>query len=275
MPEDRYDNANPVISVKDLSVRFGNRSIWNGANFSVSKGEFVAIIGPNGAGKTTLVKMLLGLQRPSCGEIRVFDAPPTRGNRRIGYVPQRHSIDKDVRIEVLELVRLGASGLRWGPGGFTRDDKAEAMKALKAVGAEKFAHTPLGVLSGGELQRVFLAEALVSKPELLLLDEPLSNLDIKHESEMVRLISEVTRNNNVTVLLIAHNINPLLPYLDRTIYMANGKVRIGRPEEVMTSSSLTELYDMPVEVLKDSKGNIVVVGIENGHHCEGGSDHVL
>ncbi|MGD0818006.1 MAG: ATP-binding cassette domain-containing protein [Methanomassiliicoccales archaeon] len=258
-----------MIEAKDLAVGFRENIVWQDANFSIDRGEFVAIIGPNGAGKTTLIKLLLGLQQPIRGTIKVFDAPPHRGNARIGYVPQRHAIDSEMTIEALEMVRLGFSGKRWGMSFRSRDDREAALDALKAVGAEGLAHRSLGVMSGGELQRVFLAEALVSEPDLLLLDEPLSNLDIRREQELVHLIDGVVRTRNVTALLIAHNINPLLPVLDKVIYIANGMVRIGRPEDVLTSESLTELYGTPIEVLHDSKGNIAVIGIEEDpHHCE-------
>jgi len=260
-----------IITADDLTVGYRDNIVWKDANFSIDHGEFVAIIGPNGAGKTTLIKLLLGLQRPIRGNINVFGAPPHRGNARIGYVPQRHAIDSEMTIEALEMVRLGLSGKRWGMSFLSQDDREAAMNALKAVGAEGLAHRSLGVLSGGELQRVFLAEALVSEPELLLLDEPLSNLDIRREHELVHVIDCIVRSRNVTALLIAHNINPLLPVLDKVIYIANGKVKIGKPEEVLTSESLTELYGTPVEVLHDSKGNLAVIGIEEDpHHCECG-----
>jgi zinc/manganese transport system ATP-binding protein len=263
--------ARPIITADDLAVGFRDNLVWKDANFTIGRGEFVAIIGPNGAGKTTLIKLLLGLQQPMRGTIKVFDAPPHRGNPRIGYVPQRHAIDSEMTIEALELVRLGLSGKRWGMGFLSQDDREAAMDALRSVGAEGLAHRSLGVMSGGELQRVFLAEALVSKPELLLLDEPLSNLDIRREHELVHLIDCVVRLQNVTALLIAHDINPLLPVLDKVIYIANGRVRIGKPEEVLTSESLTELYGTPIEVLHDSKGNLAVIGIEEDpHHCECG-----
>src|SRR5205085_1090172 len=139
------------------------------------KGEFVAVIGPNGAGKTTLFRILLGLQRPVSGTIKLLEAAPSRGNPRIGYVPQRHMVDSDTNIESLELVQLGISGNRWGFSVFSQKDRRAALDIMEAVGAQELAHRSLGGLSGGELQRVFLAEALVSKPDILLLDEPLSN----------------------------------------------------------------------------------------------------
>jgi zinc/manganese transport system ATP-binding protein len=223
----------------------------------------VAVIGPNGAGKTTLFRLILGLQSPAGGALRVFNTPPTRGNSRIGYVPQRHIIDSQTNVESLELVRLGLSGRKWGLSVFRQSDREAALDALAAVGAADLAHRSLGELSGGELQRVFLAEALVSKPDILLLDEPLSNLDIRRERELLQVVNEVVRTQKVTALLIAHHINPLLPYLDNVVYIANGKVATGKPSEVLNSDSLTALYGVQIEVLRDSRGNLAIVGLED------------
>lgn len=265
-----------IISAEHLSAGYQENTVWQDADFSIEPGEFVAVIGPNGSGKTTLFRLLLGLQPPAHGTIKVFGARPQRGNQRIGYAPQRHLIDNEMNIEAVELVRLGVSGDQWGFSLFSRSDLEAALDSLKAVGGEDLAHRPLGVLSGGELQRVFLALALVSKPDLLLLDEPLSNLDIRREQELVRLIHSVVRSRGVTALLIAHNINPLLPYLDKVIYIANGRVATGKPHDVLTSESLTALYGTPIEVLRDSRGNLAVIGIEeNQTHCEHCEHHDL
>ncbi len=258
-----------IIVAENLAAGYRGSTVWHEANFAIDRGEFVAIIGPNGSGKTTLFRLLLGLQQPLQGGIKIFNALPHRGNPRIGYVPQHHSIDSDMTTESLELVRLGFSGKHWGLNPFSRTDLEAALSAMKDVGAEKLAHRSLGTLSGGELQRIFLAESLVSNPDLLLLDEPLSNLDIRREGELVQLVDSVVRSRNVTALLIAHNINPLLPVLDKVIYIANGNVKIGKPEEVLTSESLTALYGTQIEVLRDSRGHVAVIGIEEDpHHCE-------
>jgi len=257
-----------VIRADRLEVGFRSKPVWKDASFEVGRGEFVAVIGPNGAGKTTLFRMLLGLHRPLAGTIRVLDAPPRRGNRRIGYVPQRHTIDNETHIACETLVRLGFSGTGWGPSFAIRAEREAAADALRSVGAEEFANKSLGSLSGGELQRVFLAEALVGNPDMLLLDEPLSNLDLRRSRDLVELIHGLVRSRNVTTLLVAHDINPLIECLDKVIYIANGRVATGAPEDVLTSASLTELYGVPVEVLHDSRGNIVIVGGENPHERE-------
>jgi len=254
-----------LIEAENLSAGYGAKTVWRDATFSVGGGEFVAVIGPNGAGKTTLFRLLLGLQQPTGGSLRIFGAPPRRGNPRIGYVPQRHLIDSETHIECVELVRLGLSGARWGINPFSHADRDAALAALESVGASELAHYPLGVLSGGELQRIFLAEAMVSNPDILLLDEPLSNLDLKRETDLLHLVNDVVRSRGVTALLIAHNINPLLPHLDKVIYIANGKVATGKPSTVLTSESLTALYGIQVEVLRDPHGNVAIIGVEEHH----------
>ena len=262
---DRIPSQSKIVAAENLVAGYNGNVVWRDASFEIGRGEFVAVIGPNGAGKTTLFRLLLGLQRPTSGSVRIFDAPPRRGNRQIGYIPQRHAIDSETNVECLELVRLGFSGNKWGIGPLSHADRAAAYAALESVGAAELAHRPLGGLSGGELQRIFLAEALVSNPDLLLLDEPLSNLDIRRGGELVQLINKVVRSRNVTAFLVAHDINPLLPYLDNVIYMANGKVATGRPQEVLTSERLTALYGVHVEVMRDSKGNVAIIGSEEQH----------
>lgn len=254
-----------IVQATGLAAGYSDHMTWHDANFEIKKGEFVAIIGPNGAGKTTLFRLLLGLMKPKGGDVTIFGEPPKRGNQRIGFVPQRHLVDTELNIEAIELVRLGFSGQKWGLGIFSNADTAAAWNSLRAVGGEELGHRSLGVLSGGELQRIFLAEALVSNPEVLLLDEPLSNLDFRREKELLELVNEVVRSRNVTALLIAHNINPVLPFLDKVIYIANGRVAVGAPNEVLTSESLSALYGIHIEVLRDSKGNIAIVSTEEGH----------
>lgn len=257
--------SNDIIIANGLAAGYADNEIWRDANLSIGQGEFIGVLGPNGAGKTTLFRLLLGLTRPLAGSLSIFGKPPSRGNPSIGYVPQRHHIDSENGIEAVELVRFGFIGSRWGLGR-PGEGRAEANAALQAVGAEKLADRRLGELSGGELQRIFLAEALVGKPDLLLLDEPLANLDIRREAEALQLISSVVRSRGITALLTAHNINPLLPVLDRVIYIANGHVTMGKPADILTTDSLSRLYGIPIEVVKDSRGRIAIIGTEDPEH---------
>lgn len=262
--------SNPVIKAINLASGYGQKNIWSGANFSVNKGEFVGVLGPNGAGKTTLLRLLLGLSKPKKGKLKIFNEDPRRGNPRIGYVSQRRLIDDQFNIEVLEVVRMGLNGTKWGFAlpSTARQERKQALAALNSVDSVNLAQRPLGQLSGGELQRVLLAQALVGKPEILLLDEPLANLDIRRETELVRLIASVAKNEKVTILLIAHDLNPLLPVVDRLIYVVNGKLATGKPKEIVTSKKLSELYGAPIEVLRDKRGRIAVLGTEEAAHHE-------
>jgi len=256
-----------VVYAEDLVAGYKDKVIWRDASFSVKRGEFIGLLGANGAGKTTLFRMLLGLSRPMAGKLELFGRQPSRGNARIGYVPQRPYIDSESRIEVIEYVRLAISGTKLGFSlGRADAERRQALDALVSVDAANLAHRSLSELSGGELQRIFFAQALVSKPDLLLLDEPLANLDIRRENELIRLVSRVIKKQNIAVLLIAHDINPLLPVVDRIIYIANGKVASGKPDEIVTSKKLSELYDSPIEVLRGSKGQLAVLGVEEALH---------
>ncbi len=259
----------PVVAQAErLEVAYRQHLVWSDANFRIERGEFVAVIGPNGAGKTTLFRLLLGLIHPTAGHVEVFGAPPRRGNPKIGYVPQTHLVDRDTNVEAVQLVRLGFSGHRWLPNvtpAMFRAERDATEEALRSVGATELAKKSLGAMSGGELQRIFLAEALAGHPELLLLDEPLANLDLRRAGELVELVHGLVESRNVATLLVAHDINPLIRHLDKVIYIANGRVATGLPHEVLTTESLTELYGVPVEVLHDSRGNLVIVGGEDSH----------
>jgi zinc/manganese transport system ATP-binding protein len=239
--------------------------VWSGATFDVAPGDFVGVLGPNGAGKSTLLRLLLGLLRPAAGSLRVLGEPPRRGNPAIGYVPQRRPIDPDVRVAGAEFVKFGVNGHRWGIGwpGRQADVDRRVADAVAAVDAAAYADKPLGTLSGGETQRLMLAQAIVSEPRLLLLDEPLASLDVRNQVGVASLVATLARARGIAVLLIAHDVNPLLPVLDRVMYVARGKVTVGPPDEVITSAHLSSLYDAHVEVLHDSRGRLFVVGLDD------------
>jgi zinc/manganese transport system ATP-binding protein len=207
--------------------------------------------------------MILGQLPAAAGRLEVLGRTPRRGNPDIGYVPQSSVFDPELSIRGRDFVGLGVDGHRWGVRLIGRAKAATVTAAsIDAVGAGHYADRPLGSLSGGEQQRLLLAQALIGQPRLLLMDEPLSHLDVRNQGAMVQLITEVARERLLTVLLIAHDGNPLLPYVDQVLYVANGKVAIGRPKDIITSQRLTEIYSSPVEVLTDSRGRVFVVGLE-------------
>jgi zinc/manganese transport system ATP-binding protein len=253
----------PAIVARDLTATYGARPVWSGGTFTIPSGSFTAILGPNGAGKSTLIRMILGQLPPAAGRLEVLGRTPRRGNPDIGYVPQGSVFDPELSIRGRDFVGLGVDGHRWGIrlAGRASANSATAG-AIEAVGSLDYADRPLGSLSGGEQQRLLLAQALVGQPRLLLMDEPLSHLDVRNQGAMVQLITHVARERLLTVLLIAHDVNPLLPHIDLVLYVANGKLALGRPKEIITSQRLTEIYSSPVEVLTDSRGRLFVVGLE-------------
>jgi len=250
-----------VVALEHVSIRLGGRAILEDVNMTVNEGEFIVMLGPNGAGKSTLLKLLLGLLKPGTGIVRVLGKTPRRGNEAIGYAPQHRTLEADLALRARDVVGFGLDGHRWGTGFPSAQRRALITKALQEVDACDFADAPVGQLSGGEQQRLLIAQALLTNPRLLLLDEPLANLDISHEQEIVALIANIARARNVAVILVSHDVNPLLPVVDRVIYMANGHSAIGTPDEVITSGTLTKLYGSPVEVVQ-ALGRVFVVGAE-------------
>jgi len=252
-----------VIHARGASVRFGDRLLWSGVDLHIGPGTFTAILGPNGAGKSTLLKVLLGLQPLAGGTVDVLGAPAGSARRRIGYVPQRGGFDRTLRIRGLDVVRLGLDGSRWGlpvsarRARRTRDAVAEVVDL---VGATPYANRPIGELSGGEQQRLVVAQALVRHPELLLLDEPLDSLDLANQAAVAALVQRICRDRGVTVVMVAHDVNPILQFLDQVVYVARGKAVVGAPNEVITTQTLSALYGARVEVLRASDGRLVVVG---------------
>ncbi|MBA3948057.1 MAG: ATP-binding cassette domain-containing protein, partial [Herpetosiphonaceae bacterium] len=211
------DTAAPLIVANDLAVRLGARTIWSDANFHINRGEFVAVLGPNGAGKSTLLRLVLGLLRPSHGNLQVLGGLPKLGSAAIGYVPQRRTLNPELSVRGRDLVALGLDGHRWGfqlSRSVKRQQQAEVQTALEAVEATAYADRPIGQLSGGEQQRLLLAQALVGKPRLLLLDEPLASLDLRNQSAVAQLVARLARDHTIAVLLVAHDVNPLISVVD-------------------------------------------------------------
>jgi zinc/manganese transport system ATP-binding protein len=262
-PGDQNPAAALAITARGLAASYGARPIWSNASFAIPAGSFTAILGPNGSGKSTLIRLILGQMPAAQGQLEVLGEPPRRGNPSIGYVPQGSHFDPELSIRGRDFVGLGVDGHRWGVRIAGRAAAASAAQdSIEAVGAGGYADRQLGRLSGGEQQRLLLAQALVGAPRLLLLDEPLSHLDVRNQQAIVQLIGEVARERHLTVLLIAHDVNPLLPFIDHVLYVAHGNLAMGMPAEIITSQSLSKIYSSPVEVLKDSRGRVFVVGLE-------------
>lgn len=272
-PRPAAPRSAPVIQVNEAAVTLGGRAIWQGVNLTVQAGEFLAILGPNGAGKSTLLKAILGLLPLSAGSICVLERPARRGNPAIGYVPQRRHFEADVHVRGRSIVQLGLDGSHWGltiP--FLQRDRARTIKrrvqeAIELVGANAYADRPIGELSGGEQQRLLIAQALVRRPRILALDEPLDSLDLRNQQGVAGVIRHVSQETGAAVLLVAHDINPILPAVNRVVYVAHGQVEIGTPEEVITTETLSRLYATPIEVLRTSDGRIVVVGQPEEEVC--------
>lgn len=285
-----HETVEEVASFAQAAVRLGGRAIWEDVSLGIHAGEFVAILGPNGAGKSTLLKALLGLVPLGAGQARVLGQPVRRGNPRVSYLPQRRNFDSDVRLRGRDLVRLGLEGTRWGIplpgvrslfGGGQRlaAEAARLERVLDLVGASDYANRPIGELSGGEQQRVLIAQALITRPRLLLLDEPLEGLDPPNQQAIAAVIERIRREEHLAVLLVAHDVNPLLPYLDRVLYVARARALIGPPQAIITTESLTRLYGAPVEVLRLGDGRVLVVGqpveapARQGGTRQGGTQH--
>jgi zinc/manganese transport system ATP-binding protein len=253
----------PVVRLTGAAAARGGRTLWSGLDLDVAPGEFLTVLGPNGSGKSTLLEVLLGLLAPAAGEVRLDGAPPRRGSPVVGYIPQQQTLDPLTPLRGRDLVGLGLDGHRWGPGWRgARARRARVDEALAAVGATGWADAPVGRLSGGEQQRLRVAQALVGDPRLLLADEPLLSLDLAHQRSVVEMIDRRRREHGTAVVFVTHEINPVLPVTDRVLYLVDGRFRIGTPDEVMTSQNLTELYGTQVDVVR-VRDRVLVVGAED------------
>jgi zinc/manganese transport system ATP-binding protein len=266
-----------TVELEGSEVRLGSRTILSDVSLTIGRGEFVAVLGPNGAGKSTLMRAILGLVPLAGGTVTVLGTTPSQARGRVGYLPQRHGFDRGTRIRGRDLVRLGLDGARWGvPLALTsdarrrrRDEHERVQSVIELVGAGAYAHRPIGELSGGEQQRLLIAQALVRRPELLILDEPLDSLDIPNQIAVAALLRRVCSSEGVALLLVAHDVNPMLGYLDRVVYLAGGHALAGTVDEVITAAKLSRLYGAPIEVLRTSDGRLVVIGQPEAPHHHG------
>ncbi len=254
-----------ILSAEGVSVSLSGREVLRDVAFAIRAGEFTGLIGSNGAGKTTLFRVILGLQPPSAGRV-LLDGRPHRSKLGrqsgppIGYVPQKFLLDPDMPLRARDLVGLGIDGHRFGVPRPSRARRALIEEMLRAVDADGFADARVGELSGGEQQRVLIAHALIGRPKLLLLDEPLANLDLRAGQEVVALLARIASEQRIAVLISAHEMNPLLPVMDRIVYIAGGRVASGTTAEVVRADVLSELYGSHVDVLNVHGRVLVVAG---------------
>ncbi|HEX4218278.1 MAG TPA: metal ABC transporter ATP-binding protein [Acidimicrobiales bacterium] len=259
-PLHRLPDEPNVLSVDGISAALGGRAVLEQVTFAVAPGSFTGLIGSNGAGKTTLLRVILGLVSPTAGRIALAETERDRRNPVVGYVPQKIALEPDMPLRARDLVGLGLDGHRFGIGVPNGRRKRAVSEMLDAVNATGFADARVGELSGGEQQRVMIAHALISRPRLLLLDEPLANLDIRSGQEVVELLARICKEQHIAVLLSAHDMNPLLPFMDHVVYLAGGRAASGTTGEVVCTETLSALYGHPVEVIHAGDRVLVVAG---------------
>ncbi len=262
---------NDLLRLENIGVRLGGRQILSGVSFAVAPGQFTGLIGPNGAGKTTLLRVILGLTPPTEGRVLLNGSPKTRqGGGLIGYVPQKLAIDQDMPLRARDVVGLGIDGNKLGFPLPSASRRRRVTDALEAVGAESYADARIGELSGGEQQRVLIAQALIGRPKLLLLDEPLANLDLRSEQGIVSVLARLAHEQGIAVLISAHDLNPLLREIDTVVYVAAGRAAAGRTDEIIQSDVLSALYGSRVDVLHVNGRVLVIAGEEQqelqAHH---------
>lgn len=267
-------SAVPVLEFEGGALGFGDRTLWRDLDLRVAPGEFLAVLGPNGSGKTSLLRTILGMQRLDAGTAQLFGEPIRGGDRRIGYVPQQKILPAGTALRGRDLIALGVNGHRFGLPLSRAADRARVADLIAAVGAEGYADRPVGQLSGGEQQRLRIAQALAGDPVLLLCDEPLLSLDLQNQRGVAELIDRRRREHDTAVVFVTHDINPVLGLVDRVLYLANGRFREGTPDEVLRGDVLSELYGTRVDVIRTGGRVVVVGGLDDAHHDDAHHDEV-
>lgn len=256
----------PILDVRDAGLHRDGGELWARLDLQVQAGEFLAVLGPSGSGKTTLLQAILGLQELSSGEIRVDGHAVSRGNSAIGYIPQQQPFGDGTSLRGIDVVALGLQGPRFGFPIPRRGDRERIQSVVAEIGASAFAKRPVGQLSGGEQQRLRIGQALVDNPRLLLCDEPLSNLDLANQMAVIDIIDRHRREQDAAVILVTHDINPIMNRADRILYLAGGRFALGTPAEVLQTKVLSELYGAPVHVLQAGDRLVVVGAPDMAHH---------
>jgi zinc/manganese transport system ATP-binding protein len=266
-----------ALAFDNVAIRLGGREILSGASFDIREGEFVGMLGANGAGKTTLMRAALGLVPISNGAIRVLGAPARRGGAAVGYMPQNRGAMWSAKLSGFSVVESAAMGARWGFSRLDAEARREIDWALDQVGARDLSRRPIAELSGGERQRLLLSQALLGRPKLLLLDEPLISLDPAHQGAVVEIVARLRRELGLAVLFSAHELNPLLHAIDRVLYLGAGAAVLGPVDEVVTSETLSRLYGAEIEVVRVRDRVFVMAGgveVEReAHRHEGHEGH--
>ena len=247
-----------VVELDHTTIMLGGRMVLKDVSFAIEPGEFIGVLGPNGSGKTTLMRAILGLLPPSAGKLQVFGRVPRCGNSSIGYLPQLRTVIPDLRVRGLDYIASSMHGERWGMPSLRRRPPHASRKRSTLVGARNLAARALSDMSGGERQRLLLAQSLIGEPKLLLLDEPLISLDARHQEVVIDAIKQVCRARKITVLFSAHELNQLLGAIDRVLYLGNGQAALGTVDEVVTAPVLSKLYDTEIEVVR-AGGHIFVM----------------
>jgi zinc/manganese transport system ATP-binding protein len=260
-------STSDVIITQDLALGYEHLPIVENITIKIHSGEFIGILGPNGSGKSTFLRALLGLIQPLSGKLLVLGSQPHRGHIKIGYMPQMRTHISIANLTSRAILEISYNGTRYGIPIFSKSKKTEIQKILELVKADYYADRPFHQLSGGERQRIFLAEALLGNPSLLLLDEPLSNLDPHYQETFVNLLKDIQQNVTVTILFTAHDPNPLLDVMSRVLYFVHGNVVIGTIDDIITSSTLSSLYGIAIEVVR-FKNRLFVLGDRNNIHAQ-------
>jgi len=268
-----------TLRLSHFCAGHGRVPVVHDISLEIGEGRIVALLGANGAGKTTLMRAVLGLLPPRAGSLRVFGRAPRRGDPQIGYLPQVRTVVPDLRLRGFDFIASSVHGERWGLPVLTAADRRVIEKTLAAVGAADLAARPLSDMSGGERQRLLLAQALLGEPQLLLLDEPLISLDYRYQEAVIDLVRRFARERNITVLFSAHELNQLIGTLDRVLYLGNGHAALGTVAEVATAPVLSQLYGTEIEVVR-ANGHIFVLSrgrdVERSDHAHDdghGHDH--